>query len=620
MNTIYKVISEVIFLENEENLNKDILGEEHKENLDEVLHKDDLDQNIQEIEDISKKSAFDDFKDVKEKKDRPKSSFRFLILFFIILGFFTVLLYAIGQEPTWTVQYYYYKYYGFYNGFIILITSIFIFLGVRKLGIFKSIFILPFCFIIFLLFCLPLLYFMTDFNSLLISPSNYFRNNIYDYAFIDFWPVTSCFFFALIMLIVLQASRWIRAKAIFKVVALFLPIILIISAAVYFLVINPMRNRDENIVISGSEGLKADLDYILNNQKRYNIDFNTKEDQQNLEKKINELKGKVSEESFENLIVDIKKLNASYIDQNNDISYVGKAFPFVLYFFDDGYYVISNTKPFDNIYGKKLIEVNGKKIEDIEKLFLEVSSYGSLTRLNSLYAAYLSDYTVLRGLNIINSEESNFTFQDGSSKINVTAAALEQRELSKQLQDNDYEINRVFLYKQNKTLLKKNDSELRFVYQNYDSSVNFTIVEVLDLLSSNNIKTFFVDLRNSGEGNSRYFTKLVNAIKYRRIKIDNLICATDRDTILSGVIAAQDFKEILGGKSIGENTGGSISNCSNNRIFTTPNNNLKFNIITKENDAKGKSPIPVDDFVPLTSKDYFTSRDPAYEYIRNLNK
>ena len=615
-------------MENEGNLNKDALEEEHKDDLEEV-HKDDLDQNIQEIEDMSKKSVLNDFKDVKEKKsfkdvkekkDKPKTSFKFLVLFFIILGFFTVLLYAIGQEPTWTIQYLYYKYYAFYNGFIILITAIFIFFGVRKLGIFKSIFILPLCFIIFLLFCLSLVYFMTDLSSFLISPSNYFKNNIYDYAFLNFLPVTACFLFALIMLFAIQISRWIRAKAILKLVALVLPIILIISAAIYFLIINPIRNRDSNMIQLGSAGLKDDLDYILDNQKKYNVDFNTKEDQKNLEKKINDLKGKVSEESFENLIIDLKKLNASYIDQNNDISYVGKAFPFVLYFFDDGYYVISNTKPFDNIYGKKLLEVNGKKIEDIEKQFLEISSYGSQTRLNSLYAMYLSDYTVLKGLNIINSEESNFTFQDGSNKINVVATALEQRELAKLMQDNNYDINRVFLYKQNKLLLEKSDSELRYVYQNYNSSVNFTMVQVLDYLNSNNIKTFFVDLRNSGEGNSRYFKKLVNAIKYRRIKIDNLICATDRDTILSGVIAAQDFKEILGGKSLGENTGGSISNCSNNRTFTTPNNNIKFNIITKENKTKGKSPIPVDNPILLTSKDYFASKDPVYEYVKNLKK
>ncbi len=593
------------------------------------LEKDDLDEKIQEVSKENDKfgQIENEFKDDKKPKKikkekikdhKLKSSSGFLLLFFVIIGLFTILLFAIGQEPTWTIQYLYYKYYWFYNGFIVLITLTLILIGTRKLGVFKSMLLLPLCLIIILLFSFPLIYFTTDLNMILSNPISYFKDNIFDFAFLDFLPVTSCIIISFILMIIIQTIAWIKKREVLKLIGLYVPIIVLIGAAIYFFGVNPIMRKGQNGIQVGSAGLKGDLDYILENEKKYNLDFKSKEDQEALEKNINILKGKVSEEGFENLIVELKRLNASYIDQNNDMSYVGKAFPFVLYGFNDGYYVVSNSKQFDNIYGKKLISINGKKVEDLEKQFLEISSFGSQTRLKSLFAIYLSDYTILKGLNIVNSEECNFIFQNGASSINVTATALDQRELSKQMQNNNYELDKTFVFRQNKLFVEQKNSILRYVYQNYDSSVNFENVKILDYLKTKTIKTFFIDLRNSGEGNSKYFTKLANAIKYRRIKIDNIICATDKDTVLSSVVAAQNVKEILNGISIGQDTGGSISNCTNNRAFITPNNNIKFNIVTKDNKTKGKSPISVDKIINLNSLDYFTNKDPVYEYIKSL--
>jgi len=600
---------------------------DNKENNDEnkidlSLEKGDLDEKIEELSDEKDKIQITENKvelvDDKKKKDKPKATFRFLILFFIFLGLFTVLLFAIGQEPTWTIQYLYYKYYWYYNVIISLIILIFLLIGIRKLGILKNMILFPLFLITFLVFSVPLIYFMTDWSFLITNPINYLKQYRFDFAFLNFFPVVLCLIVVFIGAIVFQTIRWINKKAIIKLIALYLPIILIIGASIYFLKINPFWKDNGNVIQTGAAGLKDDLDYILLNEKKYNLDFRAQEDQASLEKKINDLKGKVSEEPFENLLVDLKRLNATYIDQNNDISYAGKGFPFILYAFSDGYYVIQNSKPYDNTYGRRLVAVNGVKVEDLEKQFLGITSFGSQSRLKSIYATYLTDYTILKGLNIINSEECNFTFNNGSSDFNVTASALDQRELSKQMQNNNYEIEKTFVYMQNKVLLAKDNNVLRYVYQNYDSSANFDNVKILDYLNTKTVRTFFIDLRNSSDGNTRYFTKLANAIKYRKIKPSNVVCATNRDTILSGVVAAQNIKEILEGTSIGEDTGGSISNCTNNEAFITPNNNINFNIIVKDNKVKGKSPILVDKIINIESKDYFNRIDPVYEYVKTL--
>ncbi len=612
-------------MKNEENNNQDSdkiklsLGQDDLDKqIDESIKEDEINKQIVEV---NKENGIEEYiadkKEKKIKKDKPKTSFRFLLLFFVILGLFTVLVFAIGQEPTWTVQYLYYKYYWFYNGFIALVITIFLLIGIRKFGVVKSIFILPILFMIFLLFIIPLVYFTTDWEKILKNPIDFLINYRFDFAFLNAFPVVICILLAYIILEIIATLRWAKQKAILKIVLFYLPVFIIIGGLIY-LFINPPWKDVETSPQAGTIGLKNDIDYILLNQKKYNFEYKDQADQLDLEKKLNELKGKAAEESFEKFIIDLRKLNTSYIDQNNNIYYLGKVYPFTLYSFDDGYYVIATTKSYENIYGKKLISINNKKVEDIQKLFQDISSFASQTELKTLYASYLSDYTILNGLSVIDSEESKFTFLDKTRELNVNIKAVDAKDMPKQQGYSEYNKNSLFPYKQNKLLLEKNNDELFYVYQNYNSSVNFNTVKVLDNLNSKTIRTFFVDLRDSKEGNSRYFTSLANAIKYRNIKLDNIVCATNRNTILSGTIAADDCKELMGATIIGEDTGGSLANASNNKTFITPNNKIVFSIVTKLNKKRGKNPVAADRIISDVSSDYFQFKDPVYEYVKTL--
>lgn len=308
-------------------------------------------------------------------------------------------------------------------------------------------------------------------------------------------------------------------------------------------------------------------------------------------------------------------------------------YPFKLRQFSEGWFVVEALPEDGEIVGKKLVKIEGVKIEEAAKIVRDVFPAENEFGVKDKTAIFLTVPLVLKAKNITKSDtQANFTFADDSGKESArTIKAQNYLEVYKNLR------NGLFGEKQLPLALRNADKNYWFEYlpqektlylaynvSRQDKTKNFTDFarELFAVADKNQVEKFVVDVRGNEGGDSGTLLPLYVELKKRPqlTRKGKFFVLTSRKTFSAGVISAVQMREKYKAVWIGEPPSQSPVIYSELKIFELPNSKIQVAYSIKrfvlDKHEKGNY-LPVDVAVEETFADYESGRDKVLEAVFN---
>lgn len=263
-----------------------------------------------------------------------------------------------------------------------------------------------------------------------------------------------------------------------------------------------------------NEKWTKDIEYLEKQlpKKHKNLFFSLSEEK--FHKEIESLKNQVPKLNDDEVKVQIYKIVASVNDAHTSAySETEKTFPINLYWFKEGIYAINTLPEYKEILNCKLIKINGKNIDDVEKETSKIISHENKAQLKNRIPKILTNPSMLHGLKIIDStEKATFTFQDEQNKIfDVDIKSVKANEnLVKKLKSNNRDKDMpLYMQNQDKNYWFKYLKTEKIMYFKYNSCMEMKdkpfkdfSKELLNSIDKNNPEKLVIDLRDNGGGRS----------------------------------------------------------------------------------------------------------------------
>lgn len=311
-------------------------------------------------------------------------------------------------------------------------------------------------------------------------------------------------------------------------------------------------------------------------------------------------------------------------------------FPISFKEFDDGIYVSSCSKKYEEILGSRVIGINGINIDEIILDMSDMISHDNAIDLTmrTLFVATCADF--LKYYNIIdNVESAMFEFETATGDyINVSMDSFYHKENPADWISIDKK------YKNIENLLYKTNNDnywyeyfpsnklVYFQYnrcmENKDKPIKAFISELLAFLEENEVERFIFDIRNNGGGNSRIIEPLIEGLANNETinKHGNLFVVIGKSTYSSAILNAIKLRQETNSILIGESTGGMPNHYGEVKTFNLPNSGLRVSYSTKyfkhsETDADSIYP---DIKVNYTFENFISGIDPVMREILEITK
>jgi hypothetical protein len=343
-------------------------------------------------------------------------------------------------------------------------------------------------------------------------------------------------------------------------------------------------------------------------------------------KSIEDLKKSSDTINTYQLLAGLIKINASLKDEHTEIDFHQKKFyPILFYFFEEGLIVTKALKEDAEILGTKLFSINDTPIEKITDELKKLTGVSTSTGIKNKIIPMLTDPVILRGLNIISTDEIKYTFLKNESekitkiytpadyqKIDVTGLRPKEIPLSasqKEMYWFTYIPESKILFIQYNHCME----DPKKSFKDFHDAVNNSIQE-------SKPEKVIVDLRYNGGGNSNIFRPLINTLsKIPELKGKKIYTLIGRKTYSSAVMNAWQMKSIAHSIMVGEETGGKLNHTGEVKTFTLPKTNFTVYYSSKEWNYDKSQPggIMPDKEIKYSLKDFLEGIDPGIEYVLN---
>lgn len=307
-----------------------------------------------------------------------------------------------------------------------------------------------------------------------------------------------------------------------------------------------------------------------------------------------------------------------------------RVLPLQITWFKDGLYVTATPAEYSAALGARVSQIGGSDIEKVVDAVSTVVSHENEAYLKQVVPQYMISPEILQGVGLI--RETSVVI------MRLQRPDGDDFELEIQPVERTAPLKWTSLPDPAKTALPlcfKNPRlyywyeyipDARTVYLQYNSCQNIQSKsfrqltnEVLEVLKSNPVDRFVVDLRFNGGGDSRVAGPLLNALLHNPAinRKGHLFVIIGRRTFSSAILNALDFRNRTEATLVGEPTGGRPNHYGEVRTFALPNSKLVVSYSTKYfKQSREDTPSLMPDLtVELTSADYFAGRDPVIEAI-----
>ena len=385
-----------------------------------------------------------------------------------------------------------------------------------------------------------------------------------------------------------------------------------------------------------------------------------------LPKKHKNLFHKLTKQEFENGIENIK----NQLDEDTDIetsiklnqliSQIGdshtylstshilkkrKSIPLGLMWFKNGLYVSGTTKDNYEILDKKLISINGFKVDRIIDSLKTLFVHENIAEINKNTPRLLKGKVLLKYFGFSKPNDSIYTLELINSKGELTNYKLEETDNStrnnrnkiymkvsnekpfymngsrKVFKEKYYPKEKIYFVQYNKCVSKETIEKYgnkEFAYK-YPSFKEFE-TKVLETLRNEDIDKLIFDMRFNQGGSSYLAENLIKQISENKNinKKGKLFVAVGNKTFSSAIFNTVDFIENTNATIIGEKTGGKPNHYGNIKTFLLPYSGIKVTYSSefyKLND-KNESTITPEVLIERTHEDYKNGVDPIFEYVK----
>ncbi|OPJ62881.1 S41 family peptidase [Clostridium oryzae] len=325
-----------------------------------------------------------------------------------------------------------------------------------------------------------------------------------------------------------------------------------------------------------------------------------------------------------------------------------KRYPIGLSWFGNELRVVKINKKYKSILGKKLIAINGIKINKVIKKVNTLISHENSQWLKVNNVEYVTYYDVLKYLNITSNGTTDFSF-DGNKITTITIkpsysednmvqvenfmthVPVEYQYKVKKLKPNPFwyeyiPTDKILYFQYNQCMDRKIAQKIvkligiRDSYKDYKSYPDFDKFtdKVMRTIEKKKIDKLIIDLRYNGGGSSLLMTKFANELRKKLHKSIQVFVIIGKQTFSSGVFAAIDLKRYTNAIILGEPTGGNVNGYGEVLIISLPNSKLSISYSTKYFDLtdRYKSNFIPDISIKQSYNDYKSGIDDAYEAVK----
>lgn len=332
---------------------------------------------------------------------------------------------------------------------------------------------------------------------------------------------------------------------------------------------------------------REDIDYLAGELPQRHVDLFYTLSEEAFNTRVEQLKASLDTMNDDEIRVEIQKLTAAMGDAHTGTNFsAGRMYPVELYWFVDGWYVISTLRDYEQVLYGRLTGIDGHDVEDLSTRLSEVISHENDAWLKAQMRYYFMIPSVLHGLDIVDEPDSAaFTFETrtGESvaldlepvlfadvKDDIIGQETDQSKLPPYRQNGGQNYWYTYLEEDNALYFKYNQcSEME------DKSFSDFTQELLDTMDNGNIEKLVIDLRDNGGGDEELLFPFIHAVSGSRFNQEGrLFVIVGRQTFSSAVRNAVTLQKKTGAIFIGEPTGGKPSHFGATQSFQLPNSKI----------------------------------------------
>jgi hypothetical protein len=360
-------------------------------------------------------------------------------------------------------------------------------------------------------------------------------------------------------------------------------------------------------------------------EKHKNLFFQM--DKEDFHQQIESIKSDIPKLNDDELTVRLSEIIASVGDAHTRVSFdSSQIFPFGLYWFKEGIYCINTTQAYKNVLHKRLTKVNGMDVEEVLSRLNRIIPSENEWHFRSQTVQSMIIPQVLKGLDLLEGNEVEFTFADSTEKLQTIKAFPEKAKNIQGIVPQDSSELPFYRRKRGENYWFEYLSEDKALYVKYNACANSPEIsfkvftdKVFSSIEENQVEKLIIDLRNNGGGNSLIFRPFLKKIQnHPRLNDPNrLFVVTGRSTFSSTILNVLELKNNTKATFIGEPTGGKPNHYGEVRMLQLTNIGLSVSYSTNYFEySKSDTESFIPDIVIEPSFDnYYHGKDAVLENI-----
>lgn len=381
---------------------------------------------------------------------------------------------------------------------------------------------------------------------------------------------------------------------------------------------------------------REDLAALVDTLKETHINLFHTADEAEFEAAVTDLERSIPDMQGHEIALEMVRITAMIGDGHTWLYYgaplSAHRYPIHVHPFVDGAFVTHATKSFQHLIGVQLLRVGGVPVQDI----LEAAGsyvgrdneWTVLERIPRLLT--MTEFLHAKGF-VADMDSAEYEFEDDSGKTlsevlkpisleaynkEISRGELPGKELLLR-QDMDKAYWMTFLKKEKAVYMKFN------AVQNREGGPHLAGFsrDLEKFIEENKAKRLIIDVRHNGGGNGDLTPPLIKRIaRNERINQEgSLFVITGRRTFSAALMFTMRMERETNALFAGEPGGGKPNSYSEYNGFTLPNSQMRGSVSSlfhQEGEPDDtREFLPVDIPISVTSRDYFSGRDPVLEAV-----
>lgn len=292
-----------------------------------------------------------------------------------------------------------------------------------------------------------------------------------------------------------------------------------------------------------------------------------------------------------------------------------------------------------------MISINGIHINEVIQKLSSLAFYDNTQSAKESARNSMPIYEFLEFLNIVNSEEAKYEFEDNDkNRVTLNIKAKKYKDMNflqlehKEVKTNKtpegeseyywfeyFEEDKILYFKYNKCMSDRGNYTKNGKKYYYDSYFAFE-KRLIDKINNTKFNKFVIDLRDNPGGSLTFIESLVTELKNNTdLKGKDIAVISGKRTSSAGGILTWKLQNELGATVVGEETGGNVNifgiELNKTEGIVLPNSNLNINYGSMIVDSKKgyEGGVKPDVEIIQNYEDYLNGMDSCYEYIKDIS-